>query len=216
MNVLSIYASTNSLGDCFRENGANVYDIHWGEDVLALDVSKTPFLKTIDVIVVQPLCKTYSIAGIKSHRRKNLKNGNLDPISDLAKFSDEVNIYILKLIREIKPKLWIIENPMGGLRKMSFMNKFMIEEELLRHEIERYTITYFKYGDTRMKPTDIWMNKNNVYFKPRCKNGDPCHEPSPRGSRTGTQGRKLKSDKARIPKELCEYLYRIAKEVNHE
>ena len=53
-------------------------------------------------------------------------------------------------------------------------------------DLPRYTVTYCQYGDTRMKPTDIWTNHPNPKFKPPCKNGDKCHVAAPRGSRTGT------------------------------
>lgn len=56
--------------------------------------------------------------------------------------------------------------------------------------LPRYTVTYCQYGDTRMKPTDIWTNHPDPRFKPMCKNGDSCHVPAPRGSKTGTQGLK--------------------------
>ena len=204
MNVLSIYASTNSLGDAFRDVGANVIDLSW-YDVKTIKCDIKP--GEVDVIVVQPLCKTYSIAGIKYHRIKN-KNGNLDPVSDLARFSDNMNIYILKMIKELKPKVWIIENPIGGFRKMNYLNDFLEEVNGTR-----YSITYCAYGDNRRKPTDIFTNMNDLIFKPMCKNGDTCHEAAPRGSRTGTQARKNKEDKARIPKELCDYLIRETK--NH-
>lgn len=66
--------------------------------------------------------------------------------------------------------------------------------------------TYCQYGDTRMKPTDLFTNHPNPQFKPMCKNGDSCHESAPRGSRTGTQGLQNKKERARIPKELCEHI----------
>lgn len=72
--------------------------------------------------------------------------------------------------------------------------------------LPRYTVTYCQYGDKRMKPTDIFTNYPNPNFKPMCRNGDNCHEPAPRGSRTGTQGIKGSRERSRIPKELCEYI----------
>ena len=75
--------------------------------------------------------------------------------------------------------------------------------------LPRYTVTYCQYGDTRMKPTDIWTNHPNPQFKPPCHNGDPCHESAPRGSRTGTQGLLNSVEKARIPRELCEHIVDI-------
>lgn len=46
-------------------------------------------------------------------------------------------------------------------------------------------------------------------FKPTCKNGDPCHEPAPRVSKTGTQGLKNAKLRAVIPKKLCEHIVDI-------
>ena len=65
--------------------------------------------------------------------------------------------------------------------------------------LERYTVTYCQYGDTRQKPTDIFTNHPNPEFKPACKPGAPCHEAAPRGSRSGTQGLRNKVERARIP-----------------
>lgn len=61
-----------------------------------------------------------------------------------------------------------------------------------------------------MKPTDIWTNHAAPQFKPPCKNGAPCHEASPRGSRTtGTTGLRNKVDRARIPEALCKHIVEI-------
>ena len=77
----------------------------------------------------------------------------------------------------------------------------------------RYTVTYCQYGDDRMKPTDIWTNHPSPKFKPPCKNGDSCHVSAPRGSRTGTQGRKNSTERSLIPSELCDYVVKICEEV---
>lgn len=66
-----------------------------------------------DVIWASPDCATYSVAAISKHRRKD-QSGNLNPISDYAKFCDSVNAHVIDLIRELSPKLWFIENPRGG------------------------------------------------------------------------------------------------------
>lgn len=84
------------------------------------------------------------------------------------------------------------------MRKMTWMQ-----------DLPRYTVTYCQYGDTRMKPTDIWTNHPNPQFKPMCKNGDPCHEKAPRGSKTGTQGLKGSKERSVIPSELCRHIVNI-------
>lgn len=153
-----------------------------------------------DVIWASPDCSSYSIAAISHHRRRE-ENGNLAPVSDYAKFCDRVNQHVLCLILALSPQYWFIENPRGGMRKMDFMNG-----------LPRFTVTYCQYGDTRMKPTDIWTNHPNPEFKPMCSNGDSCHISAPRGAKTGTQGLKGSRERSVIPPKLCEHIVSICEE----
>jgi len=159
-----------------------------------------------DVVWASPPCTSYSIAAISHHRHKNPITGNLDPVSDFAKLSDELVKHTLELIRELNPTYWFVENPRGGLRKMTFMQ-----------DLPRYTVTYCKYetdkpiSERRMKPTDIWTNHPDPQFEPMCKNGDPCHQSAPRGSKTGTQGLKGAVERSVIPEGLCLHIADICK-----
>ena len=214
MKVLELFAGTRSIGKAFEKQGHEVYSIEWNKDFDNIDwyedIGKITAQDIIDrfghpdVIWASPDCATFSIAAISHHRRKNPETGNLDPISDYAKFCDKVDQHVLQLIEELQPKYWFIENPRGGLRKMTWMQ-----------ELPRYTLTYCKYetdkpiSERRMKPTDIWTNHPNPNFIPPCKNGDPCHAPAPRGSKTGTQGIKDSVDRSRIPDKLCEYIVEL-------
>ena len=208
MKVLELFAGTRSIGKAFEKHGHEVYSIEWDKGFENIDwyedIGKITAQDIIDrfghpdVIWASPDCTSFSIAAISHHRRKNLETGNLDPVSDYAKFCDNVDQHVLDLIRELKPKYWFIENPRGGMRKMTWMQG-----------LPRYTVTYCQYGDTRMKPTDIWTNHPDPKFKTPCHNGDPCHEPAPRGSKTGTQGLKGSIDRSRIPDKLCEHIVEI-------
>lgn len=208
MRILELFAGTRSIGKAFEKHGHEVYSIEWNKDFENInwyeDIGKITAQDIIDrfghpdVIWASPDCTSFSIAAISHHRRKNLETGNLDPVSDYAKFCDNVDQHVLDLIRELKPKYWFIENPRGGMRKMTWMQG-----------LPRYTVTYCQYGDTRMKPTDIWTNHPDPKFKIPCHNGDPCHEPAPRGSKTGTQGLKGSIDRSRIPDKLCEHIVEI-------
>lgn len=212
MKVLDLFAGTKSISDAFERRGHEAYSVDWNKEFdvsLHADVSKLTADDVInlcggrpDVIWASCDCTTYSIAGISHHRKKNMENGNLDPVSEYAKFCDMVNQHVLDLIDELKPKYWFIENPRGGMRKMTYMR-----------DLPRYTVTYCQYGDIRMKPTDIWTNHPNPRFKPMCKNGDPCHERAPRGSKGGTQGISTVKDKSKIPKQLCEHIVEICEEL---
>lgn len=211
MKVLELFAGTRSIGKVFEARGHEVYSVDWDKRFdninLRADISKLPAWYILenfgqpDVIWASPDCTTYSIAAISKHRRRD-DDGNLSPVSDYAKFCDECNRHVLELIYELNPKVWFIENPRGGMRKMSFMR-----------DLPRYTVTYCQYGDKRMKPTDLWTNHPDPKFKPMCKNGDPCHEPAPRGSKTGTQGLSGSKERSVIPAALCEHIVDICEEI---
>ena len=208
MKVLELFAGTRSIGKAFEAHGHQVFSVEWNKDFENIDlyadiaqVTADDILRLFgkpDVIWASPDCTTFSVAAISHHRRKNEETGNLDPISDYAKFCDMVDQHVLKLIQELKPDFWFIENPRGGMRKMAWMQG-----------LPRHTVTYCQYGDTRMKPTDIWTNHPNPRFKKPCKNGDPCHEKAPRGSRTGTQGLKGSKERSIIPEALCKHIVDI-------
>ena len=210
MKVLELFAGTRSIGKAFEEKGHEVFSVEWDRSFENIDLYKDIYelsAKEIlnkfgkpDVIWASPDCSSYSIAAISRHRKRE-ENGNLAPVSEYAKFCDRVNQHTLNLIMTLSPKYWFIENPRGGMRKMDFM-----------HGLPRYTVTYCQYGDTRMKPTDIWTNHPDPNFKPVCKNGDPCHEKAPRGSITGTQGLKGSKERSVIPVELCRHIVKICEE----
>ena len=124
----------------------------------------------------------------------SLRDGKIDEeFVDLVEDDDPMK-ETLEILKHFNPKYFYIENPRGLLRKMDFM-----QTEGIRH-----TVTYCQYGDKRMKPTDIWTNNFNWIPKPMCKNGMPCHESAPRGSRTGTQGLKDNYERSKVPYELCQ------------
>jgi hypothetical protein len=211
--VLELFAGTRAISKAFEKSGHKTFSIEWNKEFenisLYEDINNITIKDIIklcggipDVIWASPDCTTYSIAGISHHRIKNKETGNLDAISEYAKFCDKTNKYVLDIIQELKPKYYFIENPRGGLRKMDFMKG-----------LYRYTVTYCQYGDKRMKPTDIWTNHPNPQFKPICKNGDNCHEKAPRGSKTGTQGLKGAKERSVIPKQLCEHIVKICEEL---
>lgn len=212
MKVLELFAGTRSIGKAFEDAGHEVFSIEWDKkhpnidwytDILKVDatdiISRFGFP---DVIWASPDCTSYSIAAISHHRTKE-ESGNLAPKSEYAKYCDEVNQHVLKMIYELNPKYYFIENPRGGLRKMEWMQEY-----------PRYTVWYCQYGDMRAKPTDLWTNHPDSKFKPVCKNGNTnCHhQPAPRGAKTGTQGIKGSVDRSRIPEELCRHIVDICEE----
>lgn len=223
MKVLELFAGTRSIGKAFEAADHEVFSVDWDASFENIDLCADVMTVTAafiiekfglpDVVWASFDCTTFSIAAISHHRRKNPETGNLDPVSDYAKQCDKIDQYVLAFIEELQqerekrglqPLLFFIENPRGGLRKMTWMQKY-----------PRYTITYCQYeldkpaSQRRMKPTDIWTNHPHPQFRPMCKNGNPCHAAAPRGAKTGTQGLKGSKERSVIPRMLCEHIVYI-------
>ena len=221
MKVLELFSGTQSISKQFRLAGHETYcidnDDYFSDitDLTAdiLTVRAKHIIKSFgipDIIWASPPCQTHSISAI-SHHRTSLNNGfgrtikerkdsnTLIAKGNAAILHDKVLLKALMLIQELKPKYYFIENPVGGMRRSL----------LMRGVFYRYTITYCQYGDTRIKPTDIWTNHPDPQFKAMCKNGDSCHVSAPRGSKTGTQGLKNSKERSRIPIEFCNHIVYI-------
>ena len=214
LKILELFAGTRSIGKAFEAKGHEVFSVEWNKNFEDIDlyadiltVTAADILEKFgkpDIIWASPDCTTFSIAAISHHRRKNPETGNLDPVSEYAIFCDKVDQHVLELIEELNPMFYFIENPRGGMRKMTWMQ-----------DLPRYTVTYCQYEldkpvtERRMKPTDIWTNHPNPQFKAMCKNGDPCHASAPRGAKTGTQGLRGSKERSIIPRMLCEHIVHI-------
>ena len=199
MKVLELFAGSRSIGKTAESLGMEVFSVDWSNydnidlviDIEYLTKEQVPFIP--DIIWASPDCTTYSIAACSTHR-----NNSIEPKSEYAKKSDKVNTHLIELIKEwliINPNMvFFIENPRGMMRKMPFVQGF-----------KRHTVWYCQYGDDRAKPTDIWTNSKTWIPRPVCWNGNTnCHhQPAPRGSKKGTQGRKGSYDRSKIPTELC-------------
>lgn len=196
MKILELFAGTKSFSNVATKRGHSAFTSDFDPqfhtdycvDVMQFDTAKVTFRP--DIIWASPPCETFSVASIGHHWTGG--RGGYIPKTTACEEGINRVLKTISIIDELKPAYWFIENPRGVLRKMLFMQGF-----------ERYTVTYCQYGDTRMKPTDIWSNVKGLEFRPMCKNGMPCHVAAPRGSSTGTQGIKTYIDRSRIPDELC-------------
>lgn len=185
MKILELFAGTRSIGKAFEKDGHEVFSVEWDErheniDWYA-DISKiraSDILERFgkpDIIWASPDCTSYSIAAISHHRVKT--EMSLEPISEYAIFSDKMNKSVLNLIRELRPKYYYIENPRGGMRKMDFMQ-----------ELDRHTVTYCQYGDTRMNP-QIYGQTTRTRILNRCaRMGCLVTNQHPEGVRQGHKG----------------------------
>ena len=208
LKVLELFAGSRSFSKISESFGHETFTsdfkqfdgIDYVVDILEFDVSKVPFKP--DIIWASPPCTTFSIASCYHHWTKDRQ-----PKSDASKKGIEILKKTIEIIKHFDPSFYFIENPRGLMRKMEIMDV---------HKI-RNTITYCQYEldkpveERRMKPTDIWTNTDVWTPKPMCKNGMPCHQSAPRGSRTGTQGIKGNYLRSVVPSLLCSEILKSIK-----
>lgn len=193
-DVVAIEKDLNTTTRCFIDNS----------DVRVGDVMEIEKLSGYGIIWASPPCDTFSVASIGTHWEGG--RGAYKPKTQKCKDAIKLLNHTIKLIAESDCKYWYIENPRGVMRKV-------IDQIFKKHGVKnviRHTLTYCQYGDNRMKPTDIWTNNNNWSPRKMCKNGDPCHIPAPRGSKTGTQGLKDAYERGIIPNKLCEEIVKVS------
>lgn len=200
MRVLDLCSGLGGLSAAFVERGHEVVTVDIEprfnpticKDILQMCERCVP--GPWDVILAGVPCEAFSVASIGHHWGGGWRV--YTPRTEHAKLSKRIVERTLWLIERLEPRYWVMENPRGVLRKMPFMQAY-----------ERRTVTYCQYGETRMKPTDLWGRfPDKLALHPMCKNGDPCHVRAPRGARTGTQGIKGSAERALVPYRLSEQL----------
>lgn len=201
MKILELFAGSRSIGKEAEKLGYEVFSsdieqfggIDYVVDILEFDYKKVPFIP--DMIWASPPCTGFSVASIGHHWTGGAKA--YVPKSATAELGIKLvkkTLQIIKHYQKINHNLiYYVENPRGVLRKLGLLDKVPYH----------HTVSYCQYGDERMKPTDIWTNNHRWKPKKICKNGDTCHIAAPRGSKTGTQGRKGSYERSKIPSRLC-------------
>ena len=211
MKILELFCGTKSISNAFTKQGFSCvtldHDKQFSPDIL-VDIMEWEYddwdRGQFNVIWASPPCDTFSVASIGTHWHKD-SDGTIKPQTEKAIRGISMVVRTMEIIRYLKPRFWFIENPRGMLRKMPIFHG--------QFDGARETVTYCQYGDTRMKPTDIWGIFPKEFPIMACKNGSPCHLPAPRGSKAGTQGLKDAVEKGRIPDFFC---YLLAKHIGDE
>ena len=174
-------------------------------DILELDYKQLP--ENCFILWASPPCQTFSVASIGKHWQ--ISGGVILPKTEKARDGLDILAKTIEIIRELKPSYWFIENPRAMMRVVipTLFKKYGLHWDL------RATVTYCQYGDTRMKPTDIWTNCLKWNPRSACRNGDRCHQPAPRGTKQGTQGLKTSVERGVVPYQLCDEVISCCQEV---
>jgi hypothetical protein len=203
MLVFDFFSGTGSSTQAFKDAGHTVITFELDdffeatEHVDVFNLNAKDLINKYgqpDFIWASPPCTAFSVASMGHHWGGGLRA--YEPKTESAKVSQKLVAHTRKLIADLNPTQgWLIENPRGMLRKLPVVEG-----------LPRTTVSYCTYGDSRMKPTDLWGIVPNWTPRSMCKNGMPCHEAAPRGAKTGTQGLKGARERSRVP-------YALGKEI---
>lgn len=152
-------------------------------DVLDLRPDDLP---DADVVLASPPCTAFSMAASGTHL-----DGEGRPVSEWGRESLALVHHTVGLIKAIDPDYWVLENPMGGMRR-----------QLGDPDAH---VWWCQYGADRAKPTDLWGRLPPSFDARRCFKQNPAcdHERASRGEHTGTQRDDLsQAERAKIPYEL--------------
>ncbi len=190
MRVLDLFSGLGGFSRPFKDRGHEVVTLdnvaRFLPDVQA-DIRRVrfpglpPIDRSFDVVLASPPCNSFSIAGVLHHWNGHVPDQHVTEGLGLVASA-------LRLIGELTPRWWIMENPTGMLRTLIGKPK------------ERVFLCAF--GSKWKKPTDLWGRYPG-------KVGRPCvpHENVARGSHKGVANIRNSARRAKMPyglgEELC-------------
>lgn len=202
MRVLDLFSGLGGWSQPFADRGHEIFKIDWDnrfiadlhKDIRDVTVNDIPWKP--DIILSSPPCEKFSVMTVGRYWNKDNtpKRGEAQEAVDMVKAS-------LYLIHALNPKFWVMENPVGKLRKLRFMQEY-----------PNQIVTYCSFGEAYMKPTDLWGKfPPSLVLPPKCKNGNPDHQSAPRGAKIGVQANTKGSFRGGMIEDMIPYHSRDAR-----
>ncbi len=166
MRVLDLFSGLGGWSAAFKQNGHEVVTVDIDgrfkptirADIGRLTAQQLP--GPWHVILASPPCRAFSVLSFAKYWRHGLpKTPETVKAIMLVK-------HTLRLIYDLHPQFWAMENPRGMLRKAIGWPVAWV--------------TYCQYGTPYMKPTDLWGQLPPSFFPKNCRPGAKCHEATPR------------------------------------
>ena len=194
MRILELFSGTGSFSKAAENRGHSVFTVDTNprfKPSLQADVKSLKFADGLyDVIWASPSCQEYSHAKRRGVRQIAEANKNV--------------LAAMRIIGEVKPKIWIIENPQTGLLKLqSFMDGLPF-----------FDVSYCRYGMPYRKQTRIWTNLKSWRPRPVCVKDCDFMQPGTfkhigsagNGSAKYTDRSYSRTEKYAVPQALCDEL----------
>lgn len=195
---IELYCGSGNMSKAFAEAGFQTFQIDirkrtgtcepdWQKDILTIRpgelIKKVP--GRCNVLWASPPCPIFSHAA----GNRYFENGKLRP--EIAKKSTKHIKKVMRIIDELQPDFWFIENPRGHLRYCKFFVDWLVRRGGMIKEI-----TYSSYGLSFPKPTNLFTNALTYFPRPLTKWGRSAKYPGEMNNLTTCQ-------RQQIPPGLC-------------
>jgi len=195
------------MSSAFVERGHNVTtvdnDPSFAPSICA-DVQHFSTTEHYDVVLTGPPCEHFSLPVVGRNWTRRV-TGKLTPRNDKAQQALTIVESVLRIVREVRPVVWVMENPRAILRKLPVVQG-----------LETAYITQCQYGRNTQKPTDLWgtisLLVEHGFTIRTCKAGSDCHDSAPRGTRGERDSAKRSKVTYGLSLELCKTTERIYNE----
>jgi hypothetical protein len=185
LNCLELFAGIRSFGKVAQQFGHRVFssdfnplleDINYCVDIMQFDPAQVPFVP--DFVWASPNCATYSIAACTRHREKSNRYQPKTPAALDGDKQVKKTLELLDYFLQQNPQMiFFIENPVGYLQFMSFMQTGWAAQYKCLENARLITIDQCQYGREFQKPTHLWTNSRDFIPRARCthKGKEGCH-----------------------------------------
>jgi len=146
------------------------------------ELRPSDFGQGFDVVLASPPCTQFSIAASRFYR---FDEG--EPQTEAARDALALVYHTIGLIRGLAPAYWVLENPVGKLRRV--------------WRSPDASVTQCQYGRAIRKPTDLWGDLPPANWR-SCSPGAECHDHEPRGMGSGENHVRDPAERAKVPAEL--------------
>jgi site-specific DNA-cytosine methylase len=156
---IELFSGSGHVSEVFRELGFKTLTIDFNQslkpdiccNILNLDISTLP--RNVTIFWASPDCSKLSRAASQRHWiKKTVKYRIYDytPATKEAEISLSVVARTVQIIRELNPKVWFIENPVGRIHHTAALKS-------IGHY--RYAVNYADWGFPYSKETFIFTNQ---------------------------------------------------------